>query len=193
MRRSAGAGGSSPPGRGLIIQAQLAQLGLTVKLKQLDEATFNGIFYGNEPASRRPNLMPLAWWPDYNDPYDFASPLVASSAAGAAGANAGFYHDSQVDALLARMKNAGPEALINDTRQLLDLTNRQDPAAIWTDEPALVTVLARRVKGYVFNPLGLQTYDSYALHTWARRSAGASVSDRFPLVSNRCELYRSGS
>jgi peptide/nickel transport system substrate-binding protein len=156
--------GTVSEGQGRILQAQLAQIGINVKLKLLDEATFNGIFYGTEPAKQRPNLMPFGWWPDYNDPYDYANILVSSTAAGAAGANAGYYHNNQVDALLTQMKNANPATLSDDARRLLQLTAKDDPAAIWTDEPAQVTVMARSIKGYVFNPLELQTYDFYSLH-----------------------------
>jgi hypothetical protein len=31
-------------------------------------------------------------------------------------------------------------------------------------EPAQVTVMRRNLKGFVFNPLALQTYDFYQLH-----------------------------
>jgi peptide/nickel transport system substrate-binding protein len=149
---------------GLILQAQLAQLGITVKLQQLDEAAFNGIFYGSEPPGKRPNLMFFGWWPDYNDPYDECVPLVASYSAGAAGANAGYYHNKEVDALLAQMKNTDRELLVGDAHKLQDITGRVDPPALWLDEPAQATILARSLKGYVFNPLELQTYYFYTMH-----------------------------
>ena len=149
---------------GLILQAQLAQIGINLKIQTLDEATFNGIFYGSEPASKRPNMMAFGWWPDYNDPYDECVPLVASYSGGSAGANAGFYHNTQVDALLAHMKNAGRETLVSDAHKLQNITSEQDPPAIWTDEPAQVTILAKNLQGYVFNPLVLQTYYFYPMH-----------------------------
>jgi peptide/nickel transport system substrate-binding protein len=149
---------------GLILQAQLAQIGINVKIQQVDEATLNSVFYGNEPANKRPNMMAFGWWPDYNDPYDMCVPLIASYSAGSAGANAGYYHNTEVDALLAKMKNAGPEALVRYAQQLQDITGRQDPPSIWTDENAQVTVLASSLKGYVFNPLELQTYYFYSMH-----------------------------
>ena len=89
---------------------------------------------------------------------------MASYSAGAAGANAGYYHNKQVDALLAQMKNAAPELLVSDAHKLQDITGRVDPPALWTDEPAQVTILARSLKGYVFNPLELQTYYFYSMH-----------------------------
>ncbi len=149
---------------GGILQAQLAQLGITLKIQSMDEATFNGVFYGNEAPSKRPNIMEFGWWPDYNDPYDESVNLVASYAAGSAGANAGFYHNKQVDALLAEMKNGSREVLIADAKKLQDITGRQDPPCIWLDEPLQVVVTAGSLKGLIINPLTIGTYDFYALH-----------------------------
>lgn len=149
---------------GRILQAQLSQIGMNLKLQQLDEAAFNNIFYGSEPASKRPDLMPFGWWPDYNDPYDMANILVASWNAAPTGANAGMYHDARVDTILKEMKNAGGSRLLQLARNLQDMTGRVDPPAIWMSEPAQVTVMQKSLKGFVFNPLALQTYDFYQLH-----------------------------
>ena len=149
---------------GLLLQAQLAQIGLKLKVQQLSDQAMSSIFFGTEPPSQRPNLMFQTWWPDYNDPWDMCDPLVASSSAGAAGANAGYYHNKTVDALLAQMKNAGAETLVADAHRLQDITSRVDPAAIWVAEPAQVTVMAANLQGFVPNPIELHTYGFYALH-----------------------------
>jgi len=148
----------------LILQAQLQQLGITLKLQALDEAAYNSIFYGTEPASKRPNILEFGWWPDYNDPYDECVPLIASWSGGAAGANAGFYHNKAVDALLLTMKNANRETLIHNAQKIQDITSRQDPPALWLDEPAQVAVTTSSLKGLLINPLTVLTYDFYALH-----------------------------
>jgi ABC-type transport system substrate-binding protein len=90
--------------------------------------------------------------------------LLASYSAGPAGANGGYYHNKQVDALLAQLQYDGPEKLRSDARRLQDVTTRVDPAMILTDEPAQVSILAHNLHGYVFNPLDLQTFDFYALY-----------------------------
>ncbi len=149
---------------GEILQAQLQQIGLNLKIQALDEAAYNNIFYGSEPPSKRPNLMEFGWWPDYNDPYDECVPLVASYSAGSAGANAGYYHNKQVDALLAQMKNADKETLVSDAHKLQDITGRVDPPSIWLDENLQVAVTTTKLKGLVINPLTIATYDFYALH-----------------------------
>jgi peptide/nickel transport system substrate-binding protein len=149
---------------GLLLQAQLSQLGITLKVEHLDESAFNAIFYGSEPASKRPNIMGYAWYPDYDDPYDAAQPLIDSTAAGPAGVNGGFYHNKQVDSLLARMQYASGSTLVNLAHQMQAITGRVDPPAIWVSQQEDVTVLAHGLKGFVFNALTIGTYDFYALH-----------------------------
>jgi peptide/nickel transport system substrate-binding protein len=145
----------------LIMQAQLAQIGLTLKLQKVTAAAFTNIFFGTEPASQRPNLMLYEWWPDYNDPYDMAVTLIGSQYAGAAGANAGYYANKQVDALLARMKVESGARLIADSRAMQDITSRVDPPAIYIAEPAQVNVFAKSLKGFVSNPLQIRTFYYY--------------------------------
>jgi peptide/nickel transport system substrate-binding protein len=148
---------------GLILQAQLAQLGINLKMQLVTEATLSDTLYSSKPASKRPNLMSWGWWPDFNDPYDECNILLDSAAAGANGANAGFYHNPQVDALLNKMKNAGGEELISLAHRMQEAA-ALDPSAIWTDEPAQVTVMVKSLQGYVFNPVELQTYDFYHMY-----------------------------
>lgn len=148
---------------GLILQAQLASLGINLKVQLVTEATLTSIYYGGESPSKRPNLIAFGWWPDFNDPYDECNILLNSKAAGPSGANAGYYHNSTVDSLLNQMKTAGGEQLISLSRRM-QAVQAQDPAAIWMDEPAQVTVLAKNLRGYVFNPVELQTYDFYSMY-----------------------------
>lgn len=148
---------------GLILQAQLAQINVNLKVQLVTEATISSILYGNEPASKRPNLMAWGWWPDFNDPYDECNILLNSASAGANGANAGYYHNKVVDSLLNQMKSAGGEQLISLSHQMQQAA-AVDPSAIWTDEPAQVTVMVKSLQGYVFNPVELQTYDFYSMY-----------------------------
>jgi peptide/nickel transport system substrate-binding protein len=148
---------------GLILQAQLQQLGINLTLQGVTQATQGSVYFGSEAATKRPNLMAYAWWPDYNDPWDEAVVMVDSASAGAAGANIGYYSNKEVDSLLNAMKVASPTTLVNDAHKLQDITSRQDPAAIWTAEPAQVTILAHTLQGYVFNPLDVQVYSFYSM------------------------------
>jgi peptide/nickel transport system substrate-binding protein len=62
------AGFPGPRAQGLILQAQLAQIGIVVRLQGVTQAAQGSIYFGNSPANKRPNLMAYGWWPDYNDP-----------------------------------------------------------------------------------------------------------------------------
>jgi peptide/nickel transport system substrate-binding protein len=148
---------------GEILQAQLAQIGITLKVQRVTEATLSGVYYGNEPPSKRPNLIAWGWWPDFNDPWDECNVLLNSASAGPNGANAGYYHDSTVDALLNQMKTAGGETLVALAHRMQE-AQAADPAAIWLVEPAQVTILARNLQGYIFNPVKLQTYGFYTMY-----------------------------
>ena len=149
---------------GLILQAQLAQIGVTLVLQELSTAAYNNVLYGNEPASKRPNLLSNSWWPDYNDPYDMANPLVNSAQTPPGGSNGGFYRNKAVDALLARMATDSRSAIVADAATLQDITGRQDPPAIWAAEPAQATVVASALRGFALNPVQLRTFYFYSMY-----------------------------
>ena len=152
------------PGAALILQAQLAQLGITLKVRELNSDSFNAIAYGTEPPSQRPNIMSVAWYPDYDDPYDMVVPTLDSASSGSAGANPGFYHDEEVDALLRAMKTDSREKLIGDAYKLQDIVTRVDPSSLWLNEPAQVIVMRKSLQGYVFNPYALAIFTFYPMH-----------------------------
>ena len=148
---------------GLILQAQLAQIGITLKLQQLTADAQASLLYGSEPASKRPNLIADSWYPDYNDPWDAAATLVTTSNYPPAGTNGGFYHNAQVDALFADMKNAPTERAISDAKKAQAIM-AQDPPAIYTDERAMVNIMARNIQGLVINPFGADVYTVYPMY-----------------------------
>jgi peptide/nickel transport system substrate-binding protein len=147
-----------------ILQAQLAQIGYILKTTSLDEAAYNNIYYKTEPAKQHPNMLTFSWWPDFNDPYDMALPLISSKSWGSAGANAGYYKNATVDKLMAASANADQQTLIRNFKTIQDITGRQDPPAIWLAEPAQVSIFRKDIKGYTFNPLEVQTYGFYTLY-----------------------------
>jgi peptide/nickel transport system substrate-binding protein len=148
---------------GQLLKANLEQIGINLTLTHLDSGAFETIFYSGKTSSL-PNLMPYSWWPDYNDPFDMANTLVASSQQAPNGNNGGMYHNSKVDAVLHDMEFADRERVVADAKVLQDLTSRQDPPAIWAAEPAQALVLAKNIKGYVFNPVELRTYYFYTMY-----------------------------
>ena len=59
-----------------LFQANLAEIGITLTIEQVDSPTFTGIFYGDAPAEERPNFMRWGWWPDYNDAWNDLYPTT---------------------------------------------------------------------------------------------------------------------
>ncbi len=148
---------------GLLLQAQLAQIGITLKVTQVTADTQASVLYGSEPPSKRPNLIADSWYPDYNDPWDAAATLVTTSNYPPAGTNGGFYHNAKVDALFADMKNAPTERALSDARQAQEIM-ALDPPGIFTDERAMVSVMAKNVQGLAINPFGADVYTVYPMY-----------------------------
>src|SRR5829696_2626389 len=44
-----------------LFQARLAEIGITLTIEQVDQATHVGILYGDTPAEERPNFMTQSW------------------------------------------------------------------------------------------------------------------------------------
>jgi peptide/nickel transport system substrate-binding protein len=153
---------------GPVLQAQLEQIGIALKIEERDIASFNGLFYGDQPPEERPDMFWYAWWPDYNDFYNYAWVLFHSDAGGSAGANAGFYSNPRVDELLDQLASvvdpAERDALAKEVQQILTL---DDPAGLWVEDAKDHTVFRNDIEGQVYNPLYTNTFDFWAL---ARRS-----------------------
>ena len=148
-----------------VLQGQLAQLGITLKLTARDAASFNNLLFSTAPASQRPNFIANFWEPDYNDPIDYLSPLYHSRGnTPAGGANAGDYHNAVVDQLFAQaaatLNAAKRQAILNHLQDILTYT---DPAAIYVAEVTDNPVWRSNLHGYVINPELSETYDYYNL------------------------------
>jgi ABC-type transport system substrate-binding protein len=73
------------------------------------------------------------------------------------------FHNAQVDGLLAAMKNASPETARTDAKKIQEILT-QDPPAIWTDERAMVNVMAKNLQGLAINPFGADVYTIYPMY-----------------------------
>jgi peptide/nickel transport system substrate-binding protein len=148
-----------------LFQANLAEIGLSLKIEAVDFGTYVGIFFGDTPADERPHVMRWSWQPDYNDAWAQLYPTVSCDAWGANGGNAGFYCNERVDALLAQAEGAADldvyRVALREAQQIL---SRDDPPAIYYAQPEWITVLRRDIAGFVFNPIYIGTYDFHKLH-----------------------------
>ncbi len=149
---------------GPILQAQLEQIGIKLKIEQRDGAAFNGIFYGDQPPEQRPELFWYAWWPNFSDPYDWSWILYHSTAGGSNGANAGFYANPRVDALIDQgLTEIDPARQQEIWKEVQNIVTKDDPAGLWVEDPLDHTIFRKDIQGQVYNALYTQTFDFYAL------------------------------
>jgi peptide/nickel transport system substrate-binding protein len=150
---------------GQMLQAQLAQIGVNLTIEQRETSSFIGTFYGDQEWPERPELMAWTWWPDYNDPTDWAWVLFHSAASGSSGANAGFYSNERADAIMDEAFTVADEAKLCEMyKEFQDIVIRQDPAWIPTIEPPDEAVLRTDIGGYRANPLYRGTFDFYDMY-----------------------------
>ncbi len=93
-----------------LFQASLAEIGIGLKIEQVDFSTFTCMFYGDAPVEERPNLLWWGWWPAYNDAWNHLYPQISGDAWGSKGADAGFYKYDRVDELMLVARDAPDEA-----------------------------------------------------------------------------------
>lgn len=149
---------------GPLLQAQLEQIGVKMRIEERDIASFNGLFYGDQPPAERPDLMWYAWWPNLNDAYDEAWILYHSAAAGSAGANAGFYANARVDELIdAAYTETDPAKLQTMWAEVQQILTVDDPAGLWVEDPLERTIIRKDIAGHTYNAIYAMTFDYWAL------------------------------
>jgi len=143
--------------------ANLAEIGITLDIQQVDTNLFTGTFYGDSPVEERPAFMIWSWWPDYNDAWNHLDPQVSCDPHGSA--NAGMYCNERVDELLkASHDAANPEDYQTAMSEIQQILSRDDPSAIYYAEPEWTTTMRKDIQGFFLNPINLGTYNLYKLH-----------------------------
>jgi peptide/nickel transport system substrate-binding protein len=147
-----------------LFQPNLAELGITLTIEQVDSPTFTGIFYGDAPAEERPHFMRWSWWPDYNDAWNAVQPTTSCDAWGSKGANGGFYCNEAVDEKLDEAKDASTLDIYEESlAEVQRIIGVEDIPVIAIAQPKWPTVLNKSVQGFAFNPINLGTYDLHKL------------------------------
>jgi peptide/nickel transport system substrate-binding protein len=147
-----------------LFQSNLAEIGITLTIEQVDQATQVGLLYGDTPAEERPNFMTQSWWPDYNDPWNALYPTTSCDSWGSKGANSGFYCNEEYEALLDESQDASTlESYTEILDQAQTIITQEDPPAIYYAQPAWPTVLQANIEGFFFNPINIGTYDFWKL------------------------------
>lgn len=150
---------------GLIMQQQLKQVGLNLKLVQKAFSAFTADLTTDRPVTNRADMYYWSWWPDYNDPADFCYPILSAEATPKAGLyNSGYYPNKQVTKIIDASYTEPDErkqiAMWHDAQTIMGQT---DQPWIPTGQIIDLTYVRADIAGYVPNPLYIQTYDYYAL------------------------------
>jgi peptide/nickel transport system substrate-binding protein len=147
-----------------LFQQNLAGIGITLSIQEVDLTTFTGIVFGEMTAEERPNMMPWFWWPDYNDAYNHLYPQIACDQWGAAGTNGGFYCNERVQELFDANRDepdpAKYQAALSEIQQII---SRDDPPAVYYMQRQWTTVMRNDIEGFVFNPINIGTFNFYAM------------------------------
>jgi peptide/nickel transport system substrate-binding protein len=147
-----------------LFQPNLAEIGITLTIEELDQATYVGMIYGDAPVEERPNFMGQSWWPDYNDAWNGVYPLVSCDSWGSKGSNSGFYCNDEVQKYLEDAKDASTlESYQEILGKMLTIISKDDPPAIYYAQPKWTTVLQANIEGFFFNPINIGTYDFWKL------------------------------
>jgi peptide/nickel transport system substrate-binding protein len=147
-----------------LFQANLAEIGITLTIEAIDQASAVALLYGDTPVEERPNFMQQSWWPDYNDAWNGVYPLVFCDSWGSKGSNSGFYCNEEVQKLLDEAKDASTlESYTEILGKMLTIISRDDPPAIYYAQPKWPTVMQKDIEGFFFNPINIGTYDFWKL------------------------------
>jgi len=148
---------------GEILQQGLAKLNIHLNLVSEPWATVYSQI--SNPATA-PSMYGFWWYPDYPDPNDYLSSMYATSSQGASGFNDGYYSNPTVDRLLQDAEyTLNTAQRLKDYQQVQQILVQQAPA-IFVYVQDFQVPLNRRLEGYQFNPMAIDTYNFYGMH-WA--------------------------
>jgi peptide/nickel transport system substrate-binding protein len=150
---------------GLILQQQLQQVGLSVKIVEKAYPAFVADISTPKPESQRPNMAYWFWWPEYNNPSDFCFPILSEDATPNASLfNGGYYENDTVNTTINKgFTESDPDKLTQIWRQAQVVMGEEDPPWIPLGQIIDTSYLRTDVKGYVANPVYVLSYDFYAL------------------------------
>jgi ABC-type transport system substrate-binding protein len=159
---------------GQILQAWLAQIDIRLKLIEKSYSAFIDDYMGDAPPEHRASMYHFSWWPNHNHPHAFANVLFHSGSVGSAGANAGYYRNSEADRLIERMRGApiGPPLQMTSSR-LQRLLASEDPPWVPLFQERAQFTCRTDISGLVLNPIYASTFDCSVLRRATRTSAVA--------------------
>ena len=151
---------------GLLLQSQLSQVGLNVKIVEKAYPAFVQDISAYHPVSQRPDMAYWFWWPEFNSPSDFAFPILSNQATPKQGLfNGGYYENATVNnAINKGFTDAGNSQLLTQLWQQAQMVmGTEDPPWLPLGQIIDTSYLRTDIKGYVANPVYVQSYDFHAL------------------------------
>ncbi|NTV64950.1 MAG: ABC transporter substrate-binding protein, partial [Oscillochloris sp.] len=147
MLTTSGNGLSVDPGVGVLVQMWQEQLGVTIKIEQLEPANYLETVL----AGGRGNLFFWEWCADYPDPADVAETLFGSGSP----QNLGRYHNADLDGLLAQAEAAQDPAQRTQLYQQVEQLIVDDAAAIFLNHRVDTLLVSPAIQGLVRAPFSL--------------------------------------
>ena len=121
-----------------------------------------------KPVSQRPNMSYglAGWWPEYNNPSDFCFPILSSGGLPTHHLfNGGYYENATVNAAVDKgfSEPSHTAELTTLWHQAQTIMGKEDPPWIPLGQIIDTSYLRTDVKGYVANPVYVESYDFRAL------------------------------
>jgi peptide/nickel transport system substrate-binding protein len=157
-----GQGGSA----GLLLQSQLQLVGLNVKVVEKAYPAFVADISTPKPVPQRPDMAYWFWWPEYNSPSDFCFPILSKDGTPKQHLfNGGYYENATVNDAINKgfSDSANSKALTTLWHQAQTVMGKEDPPWLPLGQIIDNSYLRTDVRGYVANPVYVQSYDFYAL------------------------------
>ncbi len=148
---TSGSGMQDPVNMATSIQGDLAKIGVTIKIQQIDWGTFlNKIAEGSKKANLQ--MWELSWMDSAVNPSLVLGPLLAGSS-WPPGFNTGFYKDPRVDNLLVQAEAATSTQQEAKLYQQAEALINQDAPWIFVDHAKSVVAYQPSVKGFTLSPV----------------------------------------
>jgi peptide/nickel transport system substrate-binding protein len=159
------AGGDAPSAATVeLFQANLAQIGITLELEQVDRSAIIELNYSDTPPEDRPHFNLGGWWPDYNDSWNQLYPNFHSESAGSAGSNSMYYNNAEFDEYLDQMRDADTEEeLVEATGNAIQVLMWDDPGGIFYQQIVRTTSLSADIRGFVPNGIYIAGYNFHEM------------------------------
>ncbi|MCC7023280.1 MAG: ABC transporter substrate-binding protein [Thermomicrobiales bacterium] len=148
-----------------LFQANMQQMGFGLDIISVDYATVESTVYGDAPAEEKPHVIGgWGWWPDYNDPWNQLAPNFLKDQIGGGGSNGGAWVNERFEEIMAQAEHFESEEQLDTLmKEAQNILTEQDPPVIYVGQSINYTVLGKDIRGFVPNPLYLQSYNFYSM------------------------------